>query len=178
VHLPACRCVPTAGNVGGRSGTADTSPASPATVLRFPAPRTPRSALRAYRATAGRDCPHAEAGAIPAPPLPIVHRSVPNDQSLALRGYLRATTESHEIGSQLFMRLVLLSCGKDAPHLCCPPLAATRRLDSPLIQWRGNLTQIYLLLIRKTDCRYLVSNLLDEGQQVFVRLLCRSPKRV
>lgn len=109
---PVCRCAPTAESDDGRSDREDTFPASPAIAPRFPAPRALRSKQHECHATAGRDYPHAEPDAAPAPPLPTVHRSVPNVQSLALRGYLRAPTESHEIAPQLFMRLVLVSQGE------------------------------------------------------------------
>jgi len=111
---PVCRCAPTAESDHGRSDRADISPASPAIALRFPTPRALRSKRHECHATAGRDCPHAEPGVASAPPLPTVHRSVPNVQSLALRGHLRAPTESHEIAPELFMRLVLAFTNYDA----------------------------------------------------------------
>jgi hypothetical protein len=95
---PVCHCAPTAESDDGRSDREDISPASPAIALRSPEPKALRSKPPAYRARAGHDCPHAEPGATPAPQRPTVHRSVPNVQSLALRGHLRAPTGSHEIG--------------------------------------------------------------------------------
>src|SRR4051794_30446548 len=110
--IPVCRCGPTAESDDGMSDRADTSPASRAIALRFPAPRALHSKQPEYHARGDRDCPHAGAAAAPAPPLPIVHRSVPNVQSLALRGYLRAPTESHKIAPLLFMRLVLVTAAR------------------------------------------------------------------
>src|ERR1035438_748354 len=76
--LPASRCESIAGIGGGRSGTADISPATRATALPCPAPRTHRSARPAYRATVGRGCPHVARVAAPAPPRPTVRHSVPS----------------------------------------------------------------------------------------------------
>lgn len=61
-------CVPTAGTGGGRSGTADASPASRATAPRFPEPRAHRSAHGGYRAKGGRDYLPAALAAAPALP--------------------------------------------------------------------------------------------------------------
>jgi hypothetical protein len=76
--LPASRCAPTAGSAGGRSGTADISPASRATAPRCPESREHRSAQHGSHATGGSDYPLAVTAAAPAPPRPTVHRSVPS----------------------------------------------------------------------------------------------------
>jgi hypothetical protein len=75
--LPASRYAPTDGIGGGRSGTADASPASRAAVLRCPETRALRSAQPASHAVGGHDYPPAALAAAPAPPRPTVHRSVP-----------------------------------------------------------------------------------------------------
>src|ERR1700723_3568528 len=76
--LPAFRCGSIAGITGGRSGTADISPATRATALPCPAPRTHRSARRVFHATDGRGCPHAAAVAAPVPQRTTVRQSVPS----------------------------------------------------------------------------------------------------
>ena len=76
--LPACPSGPTAGTGGGRSGTEDTFPASPATALPFPEPIKHRAAPPACHATAARDYPRDAQDATPVPPPPIVLRSIPS----------------------------------------------------------------------------------------------------
>ena len=134
---PVCRCAPTAESDDGMSDRADISPASPAIALRFPTPRALRSKQHECHATAGRDYPHAEPGGASAPLSPTVHPSVPNVQSMALRGYLRAPTESHEIAPELFMRLVLVSYRNRLESSSSLPLAyCSRRFRSRLATTR------------------------------------------
>src|SRR5450631_2110698 len=76
--LPTCPNAPTAGNDGGKSGRADTSPATRATALPCPAPTTRRSIPPACHATGGHGCRNAAPAAAPVRQSPIVLRSTPS----------------------------------------------------------------------------------------------------
>ena len=81
--LPACRCAPTAGSAGGRSGTEGTCPGVRATALRYQAPKAHRSTPHACRATGSLDCPLAEPHATLARRSTTVPRSTPSVRSSA-----------------------------------------------------------------------------------------------
>jgi hypothetical protein len=90
-NLPrSCRCLAskrsasttcpresTAESDGGRSYTADTSPASRPIAHHCQESIELHGVRHAYRATDGHDCPHAAPGVGSAPPIPIVRLSVP-----------------------------------------------------------------------------------------------------
>src|SRR5581483_1005583 len=72
--VPACPPAPIAGSVDGRSGTADTWPAAPATALLFPAPTARRSTPLACRARVDRGHRGAVSALRLAPAASIAHR--------------------------------------------------------------------------------------------------------
>ena len=105
--LPASRFAPTAETGGGRSGREDTSPATRAIALRFPAPRKLHSTQSACHATDDRDYqPAARPAALALQPATVL-RLTPNVRPLALAEKQRATPECTKLLRQMFMRLVL-----------------------------------------------------------------------
>src|ERR1017187_599098 len=107
--LPTCPNAPTAGNDGGTSGRADTSPAVHATALPCPAPTTRRSIPPACPATDGHGCRTAALDAAPARQSPIVLRSTPSVLPSAHAEKSRESPEGTKSTPQMFMRLVLVS---------------------------------------------------------------------
>ena len=105
--LQACHYGPTAGIYGGKSGTADTSPATRAIVPRYPESKARHSVRRVSRATDDRDYRHASRASAPALQQPTGHRSVPSVLPFGVCGNHRASPESHDFAPHLFMRLVL-----------------------------------------------------------------------
>src|SRR5450755_1326097 len=105
--LPICPNAPTAGNDGGKSGRADTSPAARATVRPCRAPTTRRSIPSACHATDGRGCRTAAPASEPARQSPIVLRSTPSVLPSAHAETHRASPECTIPDLQMFMRLVL-----------------------------------------------------------------------
>jgi hypothetical protein len=73
-RLPICRCAPTVGIDGGRSGMGDTVPVVPSIARPCPKPTAHRSARHACLATDVRDYPPVATAAVPLPPSPIVRR--------------------------------------------------------------------------------------------------------
>jgi hypothetical protein len=108
VLLPAGRSAPTAGTGGGTSGMEDISPASRATVPRFPELRAHHSAPREYHATGRPRLSARRIGHSTGSTTADCSSFSSQRPVTALRGYPRAAPGSDEFASQVFMRLVLV----------------------------------------------------------------------
>jgi len=93
---PVCRFAPTAGICDGRSGRADTFPATRATAHLCPAPTAHRSIPRACHATAGHDYPPAEPHVALARQSTIGRRSTPSVLPFGVRGITQSNYRMHQ----------------------------------------------------------------------------------